>query len=209
MCHAELANRPTMALLCAHTKKYPGDEVRSSNRWCGTSQSWGASGPNFLNAASENRHGQDRQRTAWLRQEAGGWPAPNWTGCTVNGGSRSYCDFCTSAAKCCRLWVVSAPGIKIRFTRPQFRSVLESAASCSVSCSICAGVPVAQDPTGITIPELETCRDTDPTTPLLRPCMGRHGARTAQDRVLKTKTKRKYALMDPFWCQRHGRPPGP
>ena len=46
-------------------------------------------------------------------------------------------------------------------------------------------------------------------TPHMRPRMGRCGTKTAQDRVLKSKIKQKYALTDPFWCQRHGRPPGP
>ena len=39
-------------------------------------------------------------------------------------------------------------------------------------------------------------------TPHMRPRMGRCGTKTAQNRILKTKTKRKYALTDPFCCQR-------
>ena len=39
-------------------------------------------------------------------------------------------------------------------------------------------------------------------TPHMRPRMGRCGTKTAQHRILKTKTKRKYALTDPFCCQR-------
>ena len=39
-------------------------------------------------------------------------------------------------------------------------------------------------------------------TPHVRPRMGRCGTKTAQNRILKTKTKRKYALTDPFCCQR-------
>ena len=39
-------------------------------------------------------------------------------------------------------------------------------------------------------------------TPHMRPRMGQCGTKTAQNRILKTKTKRKYALTDPFCCQR-------
>ena len=57
-------------------------------------------------------------------------------------------------------------------------------------------------PSGLTEPPPSSWFKPLSYTPHMRPRMGRCGTKTAQNRVLKTKTKRKYALTDPFCCQR-------